>query len=81
MEPLTQEERDAIEGMAFALDYVAESVRARPSGCSGDFKLGRRPLTHIRRLDSEVLADRIAEKVASRLRAEENGGADNARIA
>lgn len=35
----------------------------------------------IRRLDSEVLADRIAEKVASRLRAEENGGADNARIA
>lgn len=46
MEPLTQEERDAIEGMAFALDYVAESVRARPSGCSGDVKLGRRPLTH-----------------------------------
>ena len=43
---MTQEERDAIEGMAFALDYVAESVRARPSGCSGDVKLGRRPLTH-----------------------------------
>ena len=44
--PMTPEERDAIDGMAFALDYVAKSVRARPSGCSGDFKLGRRPLTH-----------------------------------
>jgi len=53
---------EAIEGMAFALDYAAESERRK---CAGYKKLSRRPITHRDCLECEGLYGCVGYQAAA----------------